>query len=174
MTQYWHNVDYVDNAQFSKKDTFHLTSSGRTTVSSRPTLDDRQLLFVQPWIKDSSFCPTFHLGFALKHVCTSLWWFSLPLPVFFFFVSSDCHPHCRMYFAWFDRSVIIIVELGQSYHHEDHPDQMLGILEGCLKCQYLRLAASTSYKCIHTALTSRWNIIPTRQLHTSQSHRFAK
>ena len=68
-------------------------------------------------------------------------------------------------------SVIIIVELGQSYHHEDHPDQMLGILEGCLKCQYLRLAASTSYKCIHTALTSRWNIILTPQLHTSQTHR---
>ena len=142
-----------------------MPNSGRKTLSTWPTLDERQFPFVQLWMKDSSFLPNFPCRIYPKHV-----WLSAhhsddslcPYPSF-----SSWIPHSRMYFAWFDRSVIIIVELGQSYHHEDHPDQMLGILEGCLKCQYLRLAASTSYKCIHTALTSRWNIILTLQLHTS-------
>ena len=115
-------------------------------------------------------CARWWNDFNIEHTLNTLWRhsddFLCPNPS-----SSSSFPVTAIHTAQFILldliSVIIIVELGQSYHHEDHPDQMLGILEGCLKCQYLRLAASTSYKCIHTALTSRWNIILTLQLRTS-------
>ena len=85
-----------------------MANSGRKTLSTWPTLDERQFPFVQLWTIDSCFssnpalktvpfCPTFNVGLARKHVCSLLWWFSLPLPVFFFLDSTLQNVFCLIW-----------------------------------------------------------------------------
>ena len=92
LKQSWHNIDtMLTQCWLCRRYPIH--EERHFPLSTWLTLDERQFPLVQlrtidscfsanPGLKTVSFCPTFHVGLVLKHVCSSLWWFSLPLPVF--------------------------------------------------------------------------------------------
>ena len=94
LTQSWHNIDtMLTQCWLCRRYPIH--EERHFPLSTWLTLDEWQFPLVQlrtidscfsanPGLKTVSFCPTFHVGLVLKHVCSWLWWFSLPLPFFFF------------------------------------------------------------------------------------------